>query len=189
MSQASPVVQLVYLIAFSQVAGTVVAMARRTATLSLSSWVTQQPKPLRRASAALTSDVIDMLSILRDPQISETTRSRVIAIIDRTDQVGIGVPLTAAAELLDVSTQTLRTWVERGILDTIPETRPVEIRPRSLAEVTDAVSVLRSDEGASRRVLHDLLDLREIESLDDRIGELAQRTPLDPGRIEEQLFS
>jgi hypothetical protein len=151
--------------------------------------VTQQPKPLRRAGAALTSDVIDVLGILRDPQLTEATRSRVAAIIDRADQVGIGVPLTAAAELLDVSTQTLRTWIDRGVLDTIPGTRPLEIRPRSLAEVTDAVSVVRGDEGASRRVLRDLLDLREVESLTDRLEELPQRKPLDPDRVEEQLFS
>lgn len=158
-------------------------------TLTLSSWVTQQPKPLRRAGAALTSDVIDVLSILRDTNTSEATRLRVAGIIDRADQVGVGVPLAAAAELLDVSAQTLRTWIDRGVLDTIAGTRPIEIRPRSLAEVTDAVSVLRSEEGASRRVLRDLLDLRETESLNDRLAELGERTPLDADRIEEQLFS
>lgn len=165
-------------------------MAQRFATApKLTMWMTAQEKPLRRAGAALTIDVIDALEALRDPALSATTRDHLTGIVERADQVGIGVPVAAAATMLEVSSQTVHTWIKREVLDVVEGARPTQIRPRSLAEVVDAVSAIRSGGEPARRVLRDLVDLRDAEELSDRLDELADRTAFDPDRIEEQLFS
>ena len=78
-----------------------------------------------------------------------------------------GVPVSEAARYLDVSEPTIRGWVARGLLESVPDTKPVLIEVATLRRVERALRELR-ERGQDRDWTRLLVDL-----LHDR-AELAQ---------------
>jgi hypothetical protein len=145
-----------------------------------------------RAQAALVADVADAVEALRVPSVPEPVRVRLIALIERADQVSSGVPVSVAASILRVSEPTVRSWIDRGALDLMPGVRPAAVTARSLGEAVAASSDIRTigkDERLLRRVLDELADRRTRAELADRLDELGGRKIIDPDRAAEELFS
>lgn len=74
-----------------------------------------------------------------------------------------GVPVSEAARYLDVSEPTIRTWAGRGVLERVPDAKPVLIEIASLRRVERALGELR-ERGHDRdwtRALVDVLHDRE----------------------------
>lgn len=94
---------------------------------------------------------------------SEHLRVRFSANLDVVDDAGVGVPVSAAAALLGLSQQTVRAWVDRGVLTSIDGVRPVQVSVRSLGEVLSQVRRLRAA-GTNDRELANVL--HQAESLD-----------------------
>ncbi len=146
-------------------------------------------KDLPHANAAATEEVATALKALRVPELPQEAADAFKAIIAMAGCIRPGVPVSVAADLLDVSEPTVRAWISRGVLQPQEGVRPVRISPMSLGEVLDAVRFLRETSSEEPRMLAYLMDRREWpdvpELLSDLEGELAE---LDPGRVEEQLF-
>jgi hypothetical protein len=76
-------------------------------------------------------------------------------------EAAVGVPVDTAALMLDVSQPTVRSWVERGILTSVPGQRPVRVTADSLGDTLAAVTALRRADSAGPlagrvlAVLHD----------------------------------
>ena len=146
----------------------------------------------RRATVALAADVADAVLALANVDVLPAVRKQLRAIIDRADQAGAGVPVSVAARVLDVTEPTVRSWIERGALTAVKESRPLGVTPRSLGEALAASAKIRQvgqDEPLLRRLLDVLEDQRTRLELADRIDELDSRVPIDPERIDEELFS
>jgi hypothetical protein len=145
-----------------------------------------------RAQAALVANVADAAEALRVPALPRAARLHLLALVERADQIGTGVPVSLAARMLGVTMPTVRTWIARGVLEPVPEARPAVVTTRSLGEALAAASQIRAagkDERLLRRVVDELADRRTRGELDDRIGELDTRTPIDPDRVAEELFA
>lgn len=141
---------------------------------------------------ALAADVADVVLALCSPDVPLAVRKQLMAIIDRADQAGGGVPVSVAARVLDVTEPTIRSWIERGALQVVADARPLAVTPRSLGEALAAAAQIRQvgqDERLLRRVLDVLEDQRTRLELADRVEELDARVPIDPERIAEELFS
>lgn len=54
-----------------------------------------------------------------------------------------GIPVAQAAERLGVSGPTVRSWMQRGILRTVPGMTPAQIEPETLRRVARALAELR----------------------------------------------
>jgi len=161
-----------------------------TAPHRLPAWVRELRRD-RRASVALAADVADAVLAMHDPKLGPGAARHLTAIVERADQTGDGIPVSVAARLLDITEPTVRTWLERGVLDAVPDAKPVSITPRSLGEAMAAVSTIRrvgQDERMLRRVLEILEDQRTRAQLADRIEELDNAVEIDPDRIAEQVF-
>jgi len=145
-----------------------------------------------RVQAALVADFADAAEALRVPALPRAARLHLLAVMERADKVGGGVPVSVAARMLGVTMPTVRTWIARGALEPLPEARPAAVTTRSLGEALAAASQIRSagkDERLLRRVVDELEDRRARAELGDRIGELDGRRPIDPDRVAEELFS
>ena len=140
---------------------------------------------------ALAVDVADAVLALASGEVSGLAERHFVAIIERAEQVGAGVPVRVAARALDVTEPTVRTWIDRGVLRVVPDSKPVAVTPRSLGEALAATSTIRRighDERLLRRLLDVIEDQRTRVELAGRIDELDARVSIDPTRIEEQLF-
>ena len=158
----------------------------------LPAWVLQLRSDRHRANVALAVDVADAVLSLGDADVPPSVRTRLMAMIERADQTGQGVPVSVAARVLDVTEPTARSWIERGALRVVRGSRPVAVTTRSLGEALAASTKIRNvgrDERLLRRVLEVLDDQRTRSELVDRIDELGSRVPFDPDRIAEGLFS
>ena len=69
----------------------------------------------------------------------------------------LGVSVATASQRLDVSEPTIRSWVKRGALETVPDSRPIQIEPESLHRVNRALAELR-ERGQDRDWLQALVD-------------------------------
>lgn len=144
-----------------------------------------------RAQAALVADVADASEALRVSAVPNSVRAHLLAMIERADQFGQGVPVSVAAQMLRVTEPTVRSWVVRGVLDPVPGARPAAVTTRSLGEVLAAASEIRAtgaDERLLRRVLDELEDRRTRLELAGRIAEMDTRQPIDPDRAADELF-
>lgn len=120
-------------------------------------------------------DVADAVLALRDTHVPASVSRRLIAIIERADQAGQGVPVSVTARVLNVTEPTARAWIERGALHVVPGSRPLAVTPRSLGKALAAVMQIREvgqDERLLRRVLDHLEDQRTWMEVADRIGQL-----------------
>lgn len=157
---------------------------------SLPAWVFDLRRD-RRANVALAVDVADAVAALGEPAVPTGVARHLAAIVERADEAGGGVPVSVAARLLDITEPTVRTWLERGVLDAVPDAKPVSITPRSLGEALAASSTIRrigQDERLLRRLLDALEDQRTRLELAGRIDELDSRVRIDPDHIGDQLF-
>jgi hypothetical protein len=66
--------------------------------------------------------------------------------------------VSQAADYLGVSEPTVRAWIQRGLLHTVPRSKPLLVERSSLREVHGAVSELRT-RGHDRDWLRVLVDL------------------------------
>ena len=95
-----------------------------------------------------------------------------------------GVSVAAASEQLGISEPTIRSWVKRGALSTVPKASPMQIEPESLHRVSRALSELR-ERGQGRNWLQAVVDYlhdreaRESDALRKGISQL-KRGQLEP---------
>jgi hypothetical protein len=170
---------------FSELAATVVPMRRQAA----SHFMTEIPKPLPRANAGLAFDVADAFAALHVPEIPEEAAVYMQSIIDRADEAGTGVPVSAASKMLRVSERTVRIWINKHVLATLENAHPVLIRPRSLGEAIRAAAVLRSLGNKDSRLLRYWSEQREFGDLASRLRDIEDRRELDLDNLESELFS
>jgi hypothetical protein len=158
----------------------------------LPAWVLELRNDRHRANVALAADVADAVLSLGDENVPAPVRKRLVAMIERADQTGQGVPVSVAAKVLDVAEPTARSWIERGVLHVVHGSRPAAVTTRSLGEALAAATSIRrvgQDERLLRRMLEVLDDQRTRHEVVARIDELGSRVPLDPGRVAEELFA
>lgn len=156
----------------------------------LPQWVSQLRSHRQRAAIGIALNVADAVLALRDPDVPAAVRQRLRSIVDRAEQLGAAVPVTMAARLLGVTERAARVWVDRGVLTSVPGTRPPAVSARSLGEALAAAIVIRDvgrDEVVLRSVLHVLDDQRARQELAGRIEELDARLPLDDDHLEGLL--
>jgi hypothetical protein len=146
-------------------------------------------KPLPRANAGLAINVADALAALSVPELPLGAITSLKAIVERADDVGTGVPVAISALLLKVSEPTVRSWVDKGVLEAVADSHPLAVRPRSLGQVLGAVTFIRQNVGEEPRLLNYLSERLEFDDLRSRIKELGQSIELTPGKVEEELFS
>lgn len=89
--------------------------------------------------------------------------------LDRDLAAGIGLSVDETARYLCLSPQTVRSWIGRGALDTVPGAKPVQVDRRSVRGVRRALEELQA-RGRDRDWLsalsdymHDLADLKSPE--------------------------
>lgn len=159
------------------------------ATRGTSSVLDRKAKHL--AAAALAANTADAVAALAVSGLPLAAQSRMQAIIARAESLRTGVPISVAAELLDVSQPTVRAWIKRGALDVVTNAQPTQVTTRSLGEALAAVSTIRSFEGKERvlsRTLEYLEDTQTRRSLAHRVSQLDSRRELSEEQLDE-LFS
>ena len=133
-------------------------------------------KHLSVATAAV--DVADAIEALDVEGLPPDAEAHLSAIIERQKRAGLGVPVSSAAAMLDVTPRTVRKWIEGGILEPLPGSTPKKVTVLSLGAALAAVHRLR---GASKDgklfkvVLEELDDRRTRRQLADRINALERR--------------
>lgn len=117
---------------------------------------------LQDARDALASSGGDVASALR--RIDDA-----VARLDRVASVPAGLPVAEAAGYLGVSEPTIRTWMRRGVLGRVADTKPVLVERVSLRKVHGVLEALR-ERGQDREWLrafvdyvHDLAVIRSPE--------------------------
>jgi predicted transcriptional regulator len=156
-------------------------MSPRTKPRPFDTWVESVPTR-HRASALAAVDAADAraaveaLEALRQPG-EVTVLAPLLRILARAKSLDdTGVPVSRAAELLDVSQPTVRAWIDRGALDAVPDSRPLQVTSSSLGEALAAVLTLR-EAGKKRHVLAEavqiLADRETRHDLEDRLAQLA----------------
>jgi excisionase family DNA binding protein len=104
--------------------------------------------------------------------------------LDRAVPNARGLPVAEAAEYLGVSEPTIRAWLDRTVLDAVPDSKPVLVERSSLRRVHRAVGELRR-RGQDRDWLRALVDVvhdhaeRERPEIAAGVDELA-RGELEP---------
>lgn len=129
----------------------------------------------RPADAAKDSDAIS---------VAVDRLEEAVQRLDRAVPNAHGLPVAEAAEYLGVSEPTIRAWLDRSVLDAVPEVKPVLVERSSLRRVHRAVGELRR-RGQDRDWLRALVDVlhdhaeRERPEIAAGVDELA-RGELEP---------
>jgi excisionase family DNA binding protein len=114
-------------------------------------------------------DVVEELIMASDPQRSAELAERLMAMGAQLKRAAPnaarGVPVVEAAKYLGVSEPTVRLWVRRGALASLPHSKPVLIEHESLRRVGRAVRELRA-RGEDREWLESVV--RYVEDMADR---------------------
>lgn len=147
------------------------------------------PKDLPRANAGIAAIMAEAMAALELSDLPLSVIEALSSILAVGDAADTGVPVTAAAQLLEISDRTVRTWIKRGVLAKIAGSSPVRIQSQSLAKVLRAVRLLRWHEGTDARLLRYWGESENFEDLKARLSEMDQRTELDLNRLDEELFS
>ncbi len=146
----------------------------------------QARKPAELA-VAITRDTASALAALEAPEVPERVRGYLQDIVQRASALSQGVSVSAAAKELATTTQTVRTWIERGVLESVPNLTPRQVTVRSLGEVLAAVEVIRAT-GANQRVLTSVVNALEDRHTRDRLAakaaEFEEREVFDPFDLE-----
>ena len=139
------------------------------------------------ALAAILADIFDVIDL--QPSI-EIQRLLVDVLRIARDERLDAVPVSAAAEVLEVSQPTVRSWIDRGVLDVRTESRPAKITPESLGRAYSSVRRIRSageTNGLLEKAIRDLQDRDVRFELVDRIEELRQgeMVPIDLDNLDD----
>jgi hypothetical protein len=81
----------------------------------------------------------------------------VVARLDGVSSVPAGLPVADAATYLQVSEPTVREWLKRGVLNRVPDAKPVLIERESLRSVHRLLAELR-ERGKDRDWLSTFVD-------------------------------
>lgn len=85
-----------------------------------------------------------------------------------------GVPVAQAAKLLGVMPATVRTWMARGVLETVAGSKLPQVTAASLGEVLAAVQTIRAaDSDVLADAMRGLEDRRTIEDLAGPLADIA----------------
>jgi len=139
------------------------------------------------ALAAILADIFDVIDLRPSPDIQYLLGDMLsIARDERLE----AIPVSAAAEVLELSQPTIRTWIDRGVFDVRVGGRPVKITPESLGRVVAAVRRIRSagaTKGLLEKAVRDLEDREVRIELVDRIEELRQdkTVPIDLDNLDD----
>jgi hypothetical protein len=110
--------------------------------------------------------ILEEFDFLRDTavdspeRVAERLEERAWELVDNAPPVRVSY----AAQLLGVREQSLRPWLDRGILDVVKDTSPVRVTLASLAELREVVDDLRAD-GEDRNVIRAAIDRLESDAL------------------------
>lgn len=114
-------------------------------------------------------DVVDDLIALQrlaEGEADPSRRATLDAVRSRLAARDRGVKVTDAAAVLGLSSPTVRSWLEAGVLDAVDGATPVRVDVRSLADVKHAVDLLR-EHGHDRNLLVEVMHrLRDRALLD-----------------------
>lgn len=110
------------------------------------------------------ADVEDLDAVLADSSVEPRLRKRLTQVRDRRLAEVPGVPVSVAAGMLGLSPQTVRAWLGAGVLDAVPDSRPVKVATGRLAEVISLVERLRRA-GRDRDLLTAVVDRLEDERI------------------------
>lgn len=137
-----------------------------------------------RAAEAAVLDLIDLDVATRDPTLSPQLRERLTLMRQRREEGLPGVRVSVAAGLLGLSERTVRDWMARGPLDSVPGAKPARVSTASLARVVPLVARLR-EIGQDRDLLRALIERLE----DDRVRSLPRvKKSLDQMRRGDYEF-
>jgi hypothetical protein len=110
------------------------------------------------------ADVEDLDAVLADTSVEPRARKRLTQVRDRRLAEVPGVPISVAAGMLGLSPQSVRAWINAGVLDAVADTRPVKVSTGRLAKVVSLVERLRRA-GKDRDLLNAVIDRLEDERL------------------------
>jgi hypothetical protein len=133
-------------------------------------------KHLSVATAAV--DVADAIEALDVDGLPPDAEAHLSAIIERQKRAGLGVPVSSAAAMLDITPRTVRKWIDGGILEPLPGSTPKKVTVLSLGAALVAVHRIRGasqDRKLFKLVLEELEDRRTRRDLADRIDALQRR--------------
>lgn len=116
------------------------------------------------AAEHAVADVEDLDAALADHSVGPRVRRRLVSVRDRRLAEVPGVPVSTAARMLGLSAQSVRGWLEAGVLDAIPGTQPLRVDTQRLAGVTAVVHRLRGA-GRDRDLLRAVVDRLEDERI------------------------
>ncbi len=129
------------------------------------------------------ADVEDLDAVLADASVDSRLRKRFTQIRERRLAEVPGVPVSVAAGMLGLSAQTVRAWLDAGVLDAVPGSRPVKISTGRLAEAVSLVERLRRA-GRDRDLLTAVVDRFEDESVASQPRVRRSLTALRDGRLQ-----
>ena len=139
------------------------------------------------ALAAILADIFDVIDLQPSAEIQKLLRD----ILEIARDVRLdAVPVSAAAEVLEVSQPTIRAWIDRGVLDVRAGSRPVKITTESLGRAVATVRRIRGagqTKGLLAKAVRDIEDREVRLGLKDRIEELRQGTtvPIDLDNLDD----
>ncbi len=132
------------------------------------------------------ADVEDLDAAISDNSVGPEVRRRLASVRDRRLSEVPGVPVSVAAGVLGLSAQSVRAWLDAGVLDAVPDSQPLQVSTPRLVLVVSLVHRLRRA-GLDRDLLRAVVDRLE----DARISTLPQvRRSLDQlHRGQAEAFS
>lgn len=137
------------------------------------------PLPNRHLSVATAAvDVADAIEALAVQGLPRDAEAHLLAILERQRRAGLGIPVSTAAVMLNVTPRTVRKWIDGGILELLPDVTPKKITVLSLGSALAAVHRIRDagqDRNLFKLVLEELDDRRTRRELSDRIEALERR--------------
>jgi hypothetical protein len=129
------------------------------------------------------ADVEDLDAAISDDSVGPEVRRRLASVRDRRLTEVPGVPVSVAAGVLGLSAQSVRAWLDAGVLDAVPGSQPLQVSTPRLVSVVSLVHRLRRA-GRDRDLLRAVVDRLE----DARISTLPRvRRSLDQlhrGQVE-----
>ena len=131
----------------------------------------------------VVADVEDLDAAMSDDSVGPEVRRRLASVRDRRLTEVPGVPVSVAAGVLGLSAQSVRAWLDAGVLDAVPSSQPLQVSTPRLVLVVSLVNRLRRV-GRDRDLLRAVVDRLE----DDRVSTLPRvRRSLDQlrrGQVE-----
>jgi hypothetical protein len=115
--------------------------------------------PALRERVRTAEDIADLFWLAQN-RPDEATRQTLLNVVARHSSPPLGVRHAQAAQALQVSLPTIRAWVQRGVLDQIPNSPVREVSAVSLGW---ALAVVRTASDAGQRHL-----MATLDSLRDR---------------------